>query len=372
VTNYTLTRQSGRFRFVEEPFPGSEAVGRSRVLGVARKVSIAALALAMCGSLFANAAPARGSPRPPRESGPTNRNTDVVRRAYAEWQTQDGGMLELIEAAEISRGARSLMVGLLGVLDCLPHDEAATQTCVGATQMIKIPSDNFEIDPSLSNARLRLRMDGQVHRMEWRGEGSFHAKEGRVKRPAEATGVVYDDREDTEGASARAVMTSGSRAAWGVSPPPSPFGGMAGASERQGPRLEATCVRFTRAERRFASLANAERKSRGLVPLKLDPELTLVSRMHTGEMIKRNLLSHTAADRLARRVTRWSTLGENIGLGATVTSLHAAFMHSLTHRDNILKPAYRFVGIGTRKAGGRLWVTVTFEHTDNPGTRLSC
>jgi uncharacterized protein YkwD len=56
----------------------------------------------------------------------------------------------------------------------------------------------------------------------------------------------------------------------------------------------------------------------------------------------------------------WRILGENVGVGATIRSLHTAFMNSPSHRSNVLGRRYRLVGIGVVYSGGRTWVTVVF------------
>ena len=78
-----------------------------------------------------------------------------------------------------------------------------------------------------------------------------------------------------------------------------------------------------------------------------------------------------SAESLGRRVTRWRVLGENVGFGGDVRSLHKAFMESPAHRDNILFDRYRHVGVGVKRSGGLMWVTVVFEASKDPGTRLS-
>lgn len=123
-------------------------------------------------------------------------------------------------------------------------------------------------------------------------------------------------------------------------------------------------------ERSFAAKINQARSARGLGPVKLDAELSRVARLHTNEMVKADRLQHTSAATLGRRVTNWVTLGENVGVGETVNTLHSAFMSSPTHRDNVLFKAYNHVGVGTRQVGDRLWVTVVFEAQTDPGTIL--
>lgn len=130
----------------------------------------------------------------------------------------------------------------------------------------------------------------------------------------------------------------------------------------------AACPAPTRKEKKFARLINQARV--GVADLRMDRQLTKAAKVHTREMIKGNTLYHTPSDKLRRRVTNWTTLGENVGVGSTVTSLHQAFMNSPAHRDNILYSTYRYVGVGAIKANGRLWVTVIFEAKSDPGSPL--
>jgi len=135
-------------------------------------------------------------------------------------------------------------------------------------------------------------------------------------------------------------------------------------------RANSRCWEVKREERGFVRKTNNSRERFGRGRLKLDPEISKVARKHTREMIARNLLYHTSSTDLRRRVTFWSTLGENVGVGGTVDSLSTAFMNSPAHRDNILHSTFRHVGVGTVKGLGRLWVTVIFQASDNPGTTL--
>lgn len=131
------------------------------------------------------------------------------------------------------------------------------------------------------------------------------------------------------------------------------------------------CYKFKATERAFASSMNSERSERGLGRMKLDPELSQAARKHTREMKSTSTLAHTTTTQLTRRVTNWVTLGENVGVGSQVSSLHSAFMDSPAHKDNILHSAFNNVGVGVGKGEGRMWVTVIFEAKNNPGTRLS-
>jgi uncharacterized protein YkwD len=133
-----------------------------------------------------------------------------------------------------------------------------------------------------------------------------------------------------------------------------------------------TCWQASDSERAFVRKMNASRGRNDLGKLKLDPELSRAAQKHTTEMIDSTTLFHTGMDRLGRWVTKWTTLGENVGYGGDVAGLHKAFMKSPTHRSNILLARYNHVGVSTARDGdGKLWVTVVFESTTDPGTTLN-
>ena len=123
-------------------------------------------------------------------------------------------------------------------------------------------------------------------------------------------------------------------------------------------------------ERGFASATNRIREKLGKGKMDLDPQLSRAARLHSREMKKRDLLYHTPGDKLTRRVTNWSSLGENVGVGYSVESLQDAFLASPGHRANILSTGFKYFGVGTVEQDGKLWVTVIFEGAANPGTPL--
>ena len=131
-----------------------------------------------------------------------------------------------------------------------------------------------------------------------------------------------------------------------------------------------TCWNYKASEKKFARKANAARSQISLGKLRLDPELSKVARKHTKEMIRANDLFHSTSEQLRTRITNWTSLGENVGVGSSVDSLHTAFMNSPAHAANILHTGYKFQGVGVIKANGRMWVTVIFAQSSNPGTTL--
>lgn len=137
------------------------------------------------------------------------------------------------------------------------------------------------------------------------------------------------------------------------------------------------CWEYTRAERQFKNKANAERDDQGLNKLKLDPELSKVARRHTKDMIQANAkdpstgLFHSTSEQFHNRITNWTIVGENVGVGGNVDSLHVAFMDSQPHAANVLGDGYKYIGVGAKRDdSGRMWVTFIFEGSDNPGTTL--
>jgi uncharacterized protein YkwD len=129
------------------------------------------------------------------------------------------------------------------------------------------------------------------------------------------------------------------------------------------------CWTFKTSEKRFARMINAERvKHIGLGKLKLDPELSRVAKKQSKAMANEGDIFHSPSDRLRTRITNWTTLGENVGVGSTVESLHRAFMNSPPHKANVLGASYMNIGVHVTRRSGRIWVVMIFEGIANPGT----
>jgi uncharacterized protein YkwD len=131
-----------------------------------------------------------------------------------------------------------------------------------------------------------------------------------------------------------------------------------------------TCYKFKDSEKAFARKINSARSSHDKGKLRLDPELSRVARQHTREMVKKGGLFHQTSAQFSRRITNWTMIAENVGLGSDVGELHTAFMQSPLHAANVLNSSYRFVGTGVVTEGNRMWVTVIFEARSDPGTTL--
>jgi uncharacterized protein YkwD len=124
------------------------------------------------------------------------------------------------------------------------------------------------------------------------------------------------------------------------------------------------------AEKRIAELVNDDRKRAGLPPLILDPAWSAVARAHSQEMASRNTVAHTspttgtALDRAKRAGLAPQELLENLGSATSAEEVERGLMSSPGHRQNILDPGVKRMGIGValHEAGGgaALFVTQLF------------
>ena len=68
----------------------------------------------------------------------------------------------------------------------------------------------------------------------------------------------------------------------------------------------------------------------------------------------------------------YNYVGENIAMGSAGvpdSALHINWMHSQAHRDNILAPGFRNVGIGVYCApNGSIWATQEFGRPSSSGS----
>ncbi len=105
------------------------------------------------------------------------------------------------------------------------------------------------------------------------------------------------------------------------------------------------------------NMVNEERVSRGLRPLQIDPELTLVARAHSKDMFSKGYFAHVNLngqdpfDRMKQAHVNFRSAGENLALAKTVEMAHKNLMNSPGHRANILQPAYGRLGIGILDGG---------------------
>ena len=106
------------------------------------------------------------------------------------------------------------------------------------------------------------------------------------------------------------------------------------------------------AEEKMLELVNEERAERGLPELVMDEELREVAREHSKDMFQRGYFGHQDPDgvgpfdRLRDGGISFTYAGENLATAPTVSIAHQGLMDSPGHKENILKPEFRKVGIG--------------------------
>jgi uncharacterized protein YkwD len=100
----------------------------------------------------------------------------------------------------------------------------------------------------------------------------------------------------------------------------------------------------------LADLNDARAKD-GLPALASDPQLETVAAEHAADMIARHYFSHETPEgaspfeRMKRAGCRYGWAGENMAINVDPESAFLALLASPGHRENILNPHYRRVGI---------------------------
>jgi uncharacterized protein YkwD len=125
---------------------------------------------------------------------------------------------------------------------------------------------------------------------------------------------------------------------------------------------------------------NAARASYGLAPLVLDAAISAVAYAHAADMMANNYFSHTSLDgttyrqRLTNGGISYGYSGENQcwlggggGVQPTLDWCHAAFWSEPypgggNHKDNILNPNFRRLGVGIAVGGSK--VIIVWDFTD--------
>ena len=112
-------------------------------------------------------------------------------------------------------------------------------------------------------------------------------------------------------------------------------------------------------------LSNAERRERGLPPLKKTAELDALALAHAQRMAARGEAVHDAGDgdpamRVQEAGVVARLVGENVARAADAAAAHRALWASPSHRANMLSTDYGRIGVGVVRAGGAVWVVELF------------
>jgi len=121
--------------------------------------------------------------------------------------------------------------------------------------------------------------------------------------------------------------------------------------------------------------ANQDRAPEGLQPLRRDSALTAAAWQHAQRMVEAGTLSHQLpgeADliaRVQRAGVHCSTVAENIAAAPSASRINNEWMHSQSHRENLLDPRVNAVGIAVVEANGRLFAVQDFAREMTALTR---
>ncbi len=111
-------------------------------------------------------------------------------------------------------------------------------------------------------------------------------------------------------------------------------------------------------EAAFASKINGLRSSVGVAGLSRNGDLDAYARSWARQMGESGNLGHS---NFASLLGPWSTLGENVAYGSSVSSIFAALSGSSGHYANMVEPSFTNVGIGVWVApDGTIWTCHIF------------
>ncbi|MBM3674105.1 MAG: CAP domain-containing protein [Actinobacteria bacterium] len=118
------------------------------------------------------------------------------------------------------------------------------------------------------------------------------------------------------------------------------------------------------AEADFVNRINALRAANGRGGLTVHSVLVAKAQAWADHMAATRSLVHS---RLTDGITvSWRKLGENIGRGPSVTSVHNALVASPAHFNNMVDAQFRYIGVGVSYGGGQLYVVEVFMDGDPP------
>lgn len=121
-----------------------------------------------------------------------------------------------------------------------------------------------------------------------------------------------------------------------------------------------------KAESDMFSKINIERRKLAIPELVWEPSIVPVARGHARDMWERKYFAHVSpdgkdvGDRLQISKIEYSFAGENLALAPTTITAHNGLMNSKGHRENILDPRFKKVGVGVIDNGvyGKMYVQV--------------
>ena len=125
---------------------------------------------------------------------------------------------------------------------------------------------------------------------------------------------------------------------------------------------------MTATEKAILDLTNKARADEKLPALTPNPILFQVARSHSNNMAKQEKMAHELdgkkpTDRVKEAGYPYREMAENVAQGENVgiKEIVDGWLESKGHRENMLKPAFKEIGIGVAKdAKGRMYYTQVF------------
>lgn len=122
-------------------------------------------------------------------------------------------------------------------------------------------------------------------------------------------------------------------------------------------------------ENQLIDLVNQARQSQNLQSLEKNEPLTIIARDHSSDMFKKGYFAHSSpegknvSDRALENGYIFLVIGENLAYAPSVELAHKGLMDSKGHRENILSPEFKKIGIGIMDGGVYgLMVTQVFSN----------
>jgi uncharacterized protein YkwD len=124
------------------------------------------------------------------------------------------------------------------------------------------------------------------------------------------------------------------------------------------------------AERTLLTAINSARAAAGVPPLRASASLTSAAAWQSKALAQAGYLNHTSPDgstlidRLTRARWHGTTAGEDLAVAPSPSQAVAMWMQSPGHRENLLRPSFRIVGLGLAQGSwsgsAALYVTADF------------
>lgn len=115
---------------------------------------------------------------------------------------------------------------------------------------------------------------------------------------------------------------------------------------------------ITAEQTRVTAFVNNSREARNIRPVQQNLQLSIKAQRWAEYLARIGRLQHS---NLSDGITvRWRALGENVGYGRDIRSVHQAYMRSSGHRATILDGRYNYIGTGYAKRGNTTYTVQVF------------